>query len=65
MAESKAIRLQCILADYATTLAQSNKVAEYVNALRRNCKDETDLERNIVGAIYDGLAYGNWPWTKY
>lgn len=25
---------------------------------------ETSQERQLVGMIYDGLAYGNWPWVR-
>ncbi len=23
-----------------------------------------DMTKGLTGCIWDGLAYGNWPWTK-
>lgn len=31
----------------------------------RNSLADSVTVRSIAGTLYDGLAYGNWPWTSY
>jgi len=26
--------------------------------------NQAELEKDLVGAIADGIYYGNWPWVK-
>lgn len=40
-------------------------VEAWVKSLRRWYSDGKNLEMVLVGAIYDGLAYGNWPWVSF
>lgn len=42
-----------------------NTMVKYIHDMER---DEPRLKariRMIVGSLYDGLAYGNWPGTDY
>lgn len=32
--------------------------------LRRALSDSVTV-KSITGVLYDGLAYGNWPWVAY
>lgn len=27
--------------------------------------DKDEADRQMVGILYDGLAYGNWPWIVF
>lgn len=36
--------------------------ARRYNELRAEGLEETDIIKTLVGMLYDGLVYGNWPY---
>lgn len=32
--------------------------------LKDRAHDQERILQSFVGSLYDGLRYGNWPWTK-
>ena len=49
-----------VLQEYAPTGTWQQRCAD----LGTEDTPEEQLKR-LVGTLYDGLAYGNWPWTDY
>lgn len=35
-----------------------------IKQIEKDAKDDRLCLIGILGIFYDGLAYGNWPWTK-
>lgn len=56
-------RLLGILQEYAPNGKAQERCADIYNEAKRSGATEKDLARTMTGAIYDGLAYGNWPWN--
>lgn len=54
-------RLAYVLRSYAQTDAQKKLVEHFTNG-----NQTTDAERilELTSAIYNGIAYGNWPWSN-
>jgi hypothetical protein len=51
-----------IIEDYMPDDWTDNDKLRYSQMLRKNLsEDETNQVKTIVGILYDGLAYGNWP----
>jgi hypothetical protein len=60
MKDKNARLLLEILQDHAPTGIEQ----EICSKLFREAQMAMDnTERILAGALYDGLAYGNWPWT--
>jgi hypothetical protein len=58
--EIRPIKLFEILESYAP---KSWNGEVYYSKLKKTYKKNTELERALVATLYDGLAYGNWPWV--
>ena len=56
-------KLLTILQDYAPTGNEQQRVSNSYNELVMNEKDENIVVKNLAGWLYDGLAFGNWPWS--
>lgn len=55
--------LLSILQYYAPTGSAQQVCTEmYLRAQQEGIRDD-DLVKVMTGALYDGLQYGNWPWT--
>ncbi len=60
----RVIALYELLSSYATTQEQRNIVATYLKELRRDYGHNHSLiEKRLLGAIFDGVHYGNWIWV--
>lgn len=53
-----------ILQKFAPTGKEQHKCSEEYNNLVKELGYSRELVRSLVGTIYDGVAYGNWPWLK-
>lgn len=51
--------LLSILDSYATT----EQAVEYMKNFTMHGETDSEMVLYLVGAIYDGLAHGNWPWV--
>ena len=51
--------LVAVLVSYAPNPEDATR---YVHREKQFAQND-ELVRILAGAIYDGLAYGNWPWT--
>ncbi len=65
---NSSIILGILLGHAPTGEAQELMTKKYNEIYNQVLKDyETDqhrqFERIVVGMLYDGLKYGNWPWT--
>jgi len=54
--------LAAILKSYADSPAAEKLVDNFTS---RKDTTEAEIIFELVSAIYDGIAYGNWPWVKY
>lgn len=61
---SKAYRLLGLLQEYAPNAGAQQDCTNMYNSAIEDGADEKELEILLVGAIGDGLKYGNWPWAK-
>jgi hypothetical protein len=60
--QSSAINALLTAANYCSPNGKVQR--EFVNILHRMEREGEEFQvimRNLVGALYDGLAYGNWP----
>lgn len=55
------------IAELLKHYAETDKDRETVDAMwtemRRVNTDDDTIVRTLSGILYDGLAYGNWPWS--
>lgn len=52
-----------VLKCYAPSEAERDAI-DYLVADMRRVQETTDgIARSLAGYLYDGLAYGNWPWV--
>lgn len=71
--EDRKQQLIGMLLHYAPTGKEQQQVSHLSNMIEIEVKLETDnrheaerlIERTLVGMLYDGLQYGNWPWTLH
>jgi hypothetical protein len=52
-----------ILIDYAPNAEAQQAVSTMRVEIERNTETDDLIIKSLAGAIFDGLAYGNWPWT--
>lgn len=63
MEYERAAKLQSILVSYAPTPADADGCERIYQRMLSNNELPSEVEKQIVGALADGLRYGNWPWT--
>lgn len=51
--------LERVLRSYCPNDGYSYKVVD------KMARDKDTRVKDYIHAIFDGLAYGNWPWTDY
>lgn len=56
-----AYKLLGILQDLAPDQESQRLCTKYYEAFEN---DQRDQDEKMAAALYDGLAYGNWPWIK-
>ena len=61
--KARIAHLIVVLDSYAPETAEAKKMIDEI--VNRNDRHVTDAERilELVGTLYDGVAYGNWPWV--
>lgn len=64
MDEGRYVTIMKVALSYARTEREREAWREMGAAMARDMVSEDGQVRAIAGAIHDGLAYGNWPWTK-
>jgi hypothetical protein len=52
--------LRTVLESYAETPEDKQFLIHFTN---RNQTTDKEIILELVNAIHDGLAYGNWPWV--
>jgi hypothetical protein len=53
-----------LLQGYAPNGKAQQECSDMYNQLLKDGASPKHVARRMVGALYDGLAYGNWPWTE-
>lgn len=60
----RVITLYELLTSYATNQQQRDIVATYLKELRKAYgHNDSLIEKALLGAIFEGLYYGNWIWV--
>jgi hypothetical protein len=54
-----------ILVSYAPDLKAQNTVFDTYNRMVENEETTEVIEKQIIGALNDGVTHGNWPWVNY
>jgi len=55
-----------ILQSYAPTGKEQMICKQFYDDMKAAHEKSKDVQKALAGAIYDGLAYGNWIWlTSY
>ena len=57
-------KLLSVLQDYAPTIVEQEACSKFFNWMKHEGLNDEEIECRLAGAIYDGLAYGNWLWTS-
>ncbi len=52
-----------VLQSYAPTYQANIMVNKFYNQMLEDELPIEEIEKNIVSAIHNGLAYGNWIWS--
>lgn len=60
---SNAQKLLAVLQDYAPTDKEQAVCSELIGTLFKQGLTSREIDGMLAGAIYDGIRYGNWPWT--
>lgn len=60
----RAYTLLGVLLDHAPDRGAQEIVTSIYHDMQCDHVTPRDMEVQLVGAIYDGLRYGNWPWAK-
>lgn len=64
--EDSIAKVEDILRANSTTEKEEKIVLDYMEHVSSIWKKDRDqVLKELVGSLYDGLAYGNWPWTNY
>jgi hypothetical protein len=61
-------RLLGIIQEYAQDAIAQQICADAYNELQRRmlgAQRERGVTKIMAGMLYDGLAYGNWPWVSF
>jgi len=61
---TRAEKLQEILVSYADKDTDKEGCQRIYQRMVDDNLSETDIEKQIVSALSDGLCYGNWPWVN-
>jgi len=54
-----------VLLEYAPNSYAQRRIVENYHLMINDKLSQTDIEKELAGTIYNGLAYGNWPWMPY
>jgi len=55
------VHLLEVLQSYAPPTAEGERMVAHFASRHQTTDEERILE--LVGTLYDGVAYGNWPWV--
>lgn len=58
----RAYQLLSILQSYATSSRCQAHCTTIYNQMQADGLTPTEIERNLITALADGIQYGNWPW---
>lgn len=55
-------KLVNLIKSHAPDLESQKLVFSRYQEMHREFTNDHELELRLAGMLYDGLAYGNWPW---
>lgn len=58
-------KILSILQSFAPTGKEQETCSELYRRLDKELSCDQNMLRRLTGILYDGLAYGNWPWIDY
>jgi len=56
-----------VILEYTEAPEHDQIFHKYVMSMRKEhgAQNKEAILRELTGALYDGLAYGNWPWKSF
>jgi hypothetical protein len=61
--EAKQLAIQLAMKIAPDSIAR-NGFIKMVTTMERGGETKKSIVKTLIGTMYDGLAYGNWPWGK-